>query len=398
MRILVVGAGIAGATVAYWLHRGGHEVTLVERAPKLREGGYLVDFWGAGFDVAERMGIVPELRRRGYVFTEAKVVDRAGRRIASLTPAAIMRSGERYVSITRSDLAAAIYAALGGSAELVLGDTVATLDDLGDRVRVSFEGGRVEDFDLVVGADGLHSRVRRLAFGPDADYEKYLGIVVAAFEVDGYRPRDELVALMHAEVGFQVLRVSLRDDRTLVLFSVRHSGDAPHDRDAQQRLLRSKLADGGWETPAILDRLPAAASFYFDSVSQIRMPSWSRGRVVLVGDAGACPSFLAGQGSALAMVEAYTLAAELARCADHTSAFVAYEQRLSGLVRSKQDGALGLGAAFAPANRLQLLVRNTAMKLMGLPGLADAIMGRSFHDAVELPPFAPMRHSSGLGS
>lgn len=398
MRILIVGAGIAGPTLAYWLHSAGHEITLVERAPKLREGGYLVDFWGAGFDVAEKMGIVPELRRRGYVFTEARVVDRAGRRVASLRPAEIMRSGERYVSITRSDLASVIYGALGGAAELVLGDTVASLDDLGDRVRVGLESGRVEEFDLVVGADGLHSRVRRLVFGPDAVDEKYLGIVVAAFEADGYRPRDELVALMHAEVGFQVLRVSLRDDRTLFLLSVRHDGDVPHERDAQQRLLRSKLAGGGWETPAILDRMPAAASFYFDTVSQIRMPSWSRGRVALVGDAGACPSFLAGQGSALAMVEAYTLAVELARCADHTQAFAAYEQRLSRLVRSKQDAALGLGAAFAPASRLQLLVRNTAMKLVGLPGLADLIMGRSFHDAVDLPPFTAELRSRGPGS
>jgi 2-polyprenyl-6-methoxyphenol hydroxylase-like FAD-dependent oxidoreductase len=398
MRILIVGAGIAGATLAYWLHSAGHETTLVERAPKLREGGYLVDFWGAGFDVAERMGIVPELRRRGYVFTEARVVDRDGRSVASLKPAAIMESGERYVSITRSDLAAAIYAALGGAAELVLGDTVAALSDQGDRVRASFESGRAEDFDLVVGADGLHSRVRRLAFGPDADYENYLGIVVAAFESDGYRPRDERAAMMHAEVGFQVLRVSLRDDRTLFLLSVRHDGAVPHDRDAQRRLLCSKLAGSGWETPAILDVMPTATSFYFDSVSQIRMPSWARGRVALVGDAAACPSFLAGQGSALAMVEGYTLAAEIARCADHRQAFDAYQQRLFRLVRSKQDAALGLGVAFAPANRFQLLVRDAVMKLMGLPGVAGLVMGRSFHDAVELPPFTPKLRSSGPGS
>jgi len=392
MRTLIVGAGIAGTTLAWWLRRAGHEITLVERAPKLREGGYLVDFWGAGFDVAERMGIVAELRRRGYEFAEGRVVDRAGRRIASLKPAVILASGKRYVSITRSDLAAVIYDALGGAAELVLGDTVASLDARGDRVRVVLESGRCDDFDLVVGADGLHSRVRRLAFGPDEDFERYLGIVVAAFEVDGYRPRDELAAMMHAEVGFQVLRVSLRDDRTMFFFSLRHDGDVPHDRDGQQQLLRSKLAGAGWETPAILDVMPSAASFYFDTVSQIRMPSWTRGRVALVGDAGACPSFLAGQGSALAMVEAYTLAAEVARCGDHREAFVAYEQRLSRLVRSKQDAAVGLGAAFAPANRFQLLVRNTAMKLMGLPRVADLVMGRSFHDAVELPDFTPERH------
>lgn len=386
MRVLIVGAGIAGPTLAYWLNAAGHEVTLVESARALREGGYVVDFWGAGFDVAERMGIVPELRRRGYVFTEARVVDRAGRRVASLRPAAIMRSGERYVSIRRSDLARVIYDALAGEVELILGDTLDSLVDHGDLVRVTFRGGRTGEYDLVVGADGLHSTARRLVFGPDQDFERYLGIVVAAFEVEGYRPRDELVAMMYAEVGFQALRISLRDDRTLFMVSARHDGPlARNDPEAQARLVADSLRGGGWETPAIRDLLPDAPNLYVDTVSQVRMPSWSRGRVALVGDAAAAPSFLAGQGSALAMVEAYVLAAELAHCAGHEQAFGAYQRRLAPLVLSKQDAALSLGAAFAPASRLQLLMRNTVMKLMSLPGIADLVMGRSFHDAIELP-------------
>jgi 2-polyprenyl-6-methoxyphenol hydroxylase-like FAD-dependent oxidoreductase len=171
MNVLIVGAGIAGPTLAYWLLRAGHQATLVERAPELRRGGYLVDFWGAGFDVAERMGIVSELRRRGYVLTEARTVDRDGRRVASLKPSAIMGSAQRYVSIARSDLAAVIFEALDGRAELIFDDTVQALADDGDRVRVTFDSGHARDFDLVVGADGLHSRVRRLIFGPDEQFE-----------------------------------------------------------------------------------------------------------------------------------------------------------------------------------------------------------------------------------
>ncbi len=388
MKVLIVGAGIAGPTLAYWLLRAGHQATLVERTPELRRGGYLVDFWGAGFDVAERMHIVPELQRRGYRFTEARVVDRDGRRFASINPSAIMGSTQRYVSIARSDLAAVIYDALDGAAELILDDTVHALEDDGDRVRVTFEGGQTRDFDLVVGADGLHSRVRRLAFGPDEGFERYLGIVVSAFEAQGYQPRDELIAMMHAEVGFQAVRISIRDDATLFLLSVRHAGAMPaDDRAAQEALLRTRLAGAGWETPAILDRMSQAKTFYFDSLSQIRMPSWTRGRVALVGDAAAAPSFLAGQGSALAMVESYTLAAELARSGGHREAFARYESRLAALLRSKQDGAEGLGLAFAPKSRLQLHVRNSVMKLMGLPKVADLVMGKSFRDAVELPTF-----------
>ena len=282
-----------------------------------------------------------------------------------------------------------IYDALDSAAELILDDTVQALVDDGERVRVRFESGQARDFDLVIGADGLHSRVRRLAFGPDQAYEKYLGIVVAAFEAEGYRPRDELIAMMHAEVGFQAVRVSLRDDHTLFLLTVRHDGPVPEDdRAAQEALLRTSLADAGWETPAMLDLMPQAQTFYFDSVSQIRMPSWTRGRVALVGDAAACPSLLAGQGSALAMVEAYVLAAELTRSSDHVEAFARYQERLGDFLRSKQDAAVGLGPAFAPKSRLQLLVRNMVMRLMGLPKVADLAMGKSFHDAVELPAFA----------
>ncbi|MFC5138262.1 FAD-binding domain [Actinomycetospora rhizophila] len=386
MEVLVVGAGIAGPTLAYWLLRAGHTPILVEHAQELRRGGHLVDFWGAGFDVAERMGIVPELTGRGHHLAEARAVGSSGRRIASFELSTFVGPDDRYVSIARSDLASVVYAALEGRVETVFGDSVRALDDDGDAVHVTFESGTARTIDLVIGADGLHSRVRRLAFGPQERFERNLGLVAAAFDVVGYRPRDDLVTMLYAEVGFQLVRLSLPDDVSMFLITARHGGEAPENRADQQNLLRERLGRGGWETSAVLEAMPSARTFYFDRVSQVRMPAWNRGRVGLVGDAAACPSLLAGQGSALAMVEAYVLAAELSRSdGDHVGAFARQHARLAPLLRSKQDAARGLGLAFAPATSLHLMTRNATVRLMGLPFVARRVMGRSLRDAVELP-------------
>lgn len=389
MRVLIVGAGIGGPTLAHWLSRTGHQPTLLERAPRPRSGGYLVDFWGAAFDVAEKMGIVPELLENGYHMTEMREIDADGRRIASINPADLVGlSGGRFVTIARAELASAIFSSLDDGVETIYGDTVAALRDDGDRVQVDLESGSTREFDLVVGADGLHSRVRRLTFGPDDEYERDLGIGVAAFDADGYLPRDENVVVAHTEVGFQAIRLALRDGATMFLLTFRLDGPIPEDDvAAQQQVLRHALAGAGGEVPAILDRLPDARTFYFDKAAQIRMPSWSRGRIVLVGDAGAAPSLLAGQGSALAMIEAYVLAAELERSGgDHVAAFAAYERQLAGLLQSKQDAAIGLGVAFAPRNRLQLTLRNAIMRTMRVPFIARLAMGRSLRDQIALPP------------
>jgi 2-polyprenyl-6-methoxyphenol hydroxylase-like FAD-dependent oxidoreductase len=392
-KVLIAGAGIAGPTLAYWLQRAGYEPTLVERSPGLRRGGYLVDFWGAGFDVADRMGIVPEVMRCGYRLREVRQVGDHGQRITAFDPELFVRATDgRYVSIARSELAGIIYGSLGGRVETIFGDSVRALDDNGARVRVSFDSGRTRDFDLLIGADGLHSQVRRLLFGPEERFEKYLGITVAAFELEGYRPRDDLVVVMYTNVGYQITRLSLRDDTTMFLLTFVDDGSIANlDSDAQQAALRARLSGAKWEVPAILERMGDAKTFYCDRVSQIEMPTWTRGRVALLGDAAACVSLLAGQGSALAMVEAYILAAELAHSrVDYAQAFARYERRLMPFLRSKQKAALRLAPAFAPRNGMQLFLRNSILKMFNLPFAARLAMGNSLRDAIELPsPPAP---------
>jgi 2-polyprenyl-6-methoxyphenol hydroxylase-like FAD-dependent oxidoreductase len=391
MRILISGCGIAGPTLAYWLLRDGHDVSIVEHAPALRRGGYIIDFWGRGYDIAEKMGILPELRRNGYFVEEVRFVDGAGKRVGGFPVEVFARAThDRYVSLRRSDLAEALYRTVEGRAETRFGDSLVELSEEPDRVVATFRGGMVRDFDLVVGAGGLHSPVRDLVFGPQATFERYLGYKVAAFEIEGYRPRDELVYMMHTEVGRQVARFSMRDDRTTILFVYADAdGRIPHDMDGRKEALHRAFADSGWETPVILDALDKADDLYFDRVSQIEMDRWTSGRCALVGDAAACPSLLAGQGSALAMIDAYVLAGEIARAgADYEAAFAAYERLVRPFITEKQKAARAFAGSFAPKSALSLFLRNVVSRFLGLPFVADLTVGRTLRDDIALPDYA----------
>src|SRR6516162_6329672 len=282
MRIIINGAGIAGPTLAYWLRRASHEVLLVEAAPQLRRGGFVNDFWGVGYDVAEKMGLLPRIRDLGYQVREVRFVDRHSRKRGSFSAEVFRRLLHgRFTTLRRSDLAATIYGALEGTVETIFGDSVASIEETGHGVRVGFDHASPREADLVVGADGLHSRVRRLVVGPDAPLEVSLGYHVAAFEVEGYRPRDELVYVSHAVPGRQVSRFSLRADRTLFLFVFRDeflNAESPSNEQERKSLLARVFADVGWECPRILAAMEHVGDIYFDRVSQIRMDRWAKGR------------------------------------------------------------------------------------------------------------------------
>jgi 2-polyprenyl-6-methoxyphenol hydroxylase-like FAD-dependent oxidoreductase len=346
MKILISGAGIAGPTLAYWLERYGMEPTIVEEAPALRTGGYIIDFFGTGFEIADRMGLLPGILTKGYRVEEVRVVNREGQRVAGFSAESFWRAaGGRYTSLPRGDLAASIFGSTRGKIETIFGDSITKIEQSPASVHVTFEKGSARDFDLVVGADGLHSRVRELGFGPESQFEKYLGYKVAAFEAPGYMPRDELTFVMYTEVGQQVSRFTMRGDRTMFLFIFE---DESLDRGnqnmhAQKTLLRKRFGLSGWECPQILNALDATDDLYFDRVSQIRMDprqdQWTRGRVILVGDAASCVSLLAGQGSALAMIAAYILAGELHRSqGDYALAFRRYQELFAPFVLKEAAG------------------------------------------------------------
>lgn len=395
MKVLISGAGIAGPTLAYWLARHGFESTIVEKAPNLRTGGYIIDFWGAGFDIAERMDLLSEISQKAYKIREVRVVDSAGKKAAGFPTdgiSQVMRG--RFLSLPRGDLAATIFCKIQDKVETIFGDSVARIEQGPASVRVTFESGAAREFDLVIGADGLHSRVRELVFGAEQRFERYLGYMVAGFESTGYRPRDELVYLMFTEIGQQAMRFSMRDDRTLFLFTFADDGTGAflNDLAAQKALLRSRFEKSGWECPHILDRLDGAKDLYFDRVSQVRMDadpgSWTRGRVTLVGDAASCVSLLAGQGTALAMVAAYILAGELHHAnGDYARAFAKYQELFAPFVRQKQDAALRLRVLFGPKSKTAMFVRNQVMNLVRFPWIARTAFSRDLLDKIKLPQY-----------
>ncbi|HVV46361.1 MAG TPA: FAD-binding domain [Bryobacteraceae bacterium] len=392
MKIAINGIGVAGPALAYWLKRLGHEPVMFERAPALRTGGYLIDFWGLGYTIAERMGILETLRARSYEMQRMRMVDRRGRDEAHVDLAPMREAlNGRFISIARSDLATALFGACH-DIPARFGTSIVGLQRNGSGVTATLSDGSSERFDVVAGADGLHSKVRALTFGPEPKFERFLGCYIAAFRIRGYPHRDALTHVSHTERRRQAARVSLRDGETLVLFVWRPEhmeSEAPRGREEQQAIVRRDFADMGWETPALLAAMDGAVDFYFDRLSQIHMPRWSEGPVVLLGDAVACPSLLAGEGTGLAMLEAYVLAGELHRArGDAPAAFASYQRKLHGFITAKQESAVWFRGFFAPETRLGLAVRNLAVHAFALPFVAKPLMARSLKDDFELPEYS----------
>ncbi|HEU4626752.1 MAG TPA: FAD-dependent monooxygenase [Steroidobacteraceae bacterium] len=388
-RVLIAGAGIAGPTLAYWLLRAGFAPTLLEFAPALRTDGYMIDFWGPGYTVAERMGLLPRLREAGCSIRELRIVDRRFRPRVTLGPQVLQTAaGGRVISVPRGALVELLYRSVSGKVETVFGDSVQSLVQHEGGIDVELARGATRRFDLVIGADGVHSSVRHLMCGNGAAFEHDLGYRVAAFTVSGYPYRDELVYVTRTTPGRQLARCSLRDGRTMFFMVVVSELLAKFDLSSvahRKSALGDVFADIGAEAGAVLHALDSCDDLYFDVVSQARVPRWSSGRIALVGDAAYGPSFLAGEGASLAMAGAYVLAGELATAVDASSAFANYERRLRSYVERKQRGALRMGSWFAPRTWPGVWVRNGLMRAATIGSLAKLFLGRFMRDDLPLP-------------
>lgn len=374
-RVLISGASIAGPALAFWLARNGFQPTVVERAPTLRDGGNGVDIRGDSVRIATEMGILPALRERATDIRDLTFVDAADRRVAGLPTSTFNAEGD--IEIMRGDLARVLYDATAGDVDYTFGDSIATLAQRPDGVDVTFDSGRQAEFDLVIGADGLHSRVRNLAVRPEAEALHHLGIYFATARVDAELGRPRSVVLYNTPGKVAGVYRSGNHDLATAFFAFREPRvlDVDHrDQAAQKSLLHRYFDDLGWRVPTLLDQASADEGFYLDAVSQVRIPTWSNDRIALVGDAGYCATLLSGAGAALALEGARLLAGELAAAdGDHRVAFARYQDKLRRTVLERQRSVRASSAMLIPAARSHIWLRNKLTRLSVLRSTAARV-------------------------
>ena len=399
--VLISGAGIAGPALAYWLRRYGFEATIVERAPALRPGGQAVDIRGAAREVVERMSLLADVRQAGLVERGFAIVNQHGKHIASM-PVDLF-GGEGIVAeieILRGELARVLYEATRMDVEYVFDDSVELLvqDELGAHVEFSRGGSR--RFDVVVGADGVHSRVRALAFGDESNYVRPLGGYTAYFTIPQRIETDGWFSMHNAPGGRVVGVRPAGPDSSQVMLSFL-SPPLGYERlsaGRQKHLLADTFAGLDWETPRILDAMHEAPDFFFDLVGQVNMPRWTCERVALVGDAAYCPSPVTGLGTSLAVVGAYVLAGELADAeGDYPQAFASYEAQIRGYVHQAQHLPPGGLEGMLPRTRSALWMRNQSLRLMTRWPFRNLVSGM-FHkaDAIALKDYSVNSHAPVL--
>ena len=384
--VLVSGASIAGPAVAFWLHRYGFAVTVVEKASGPRGGGYPIDVRGTAVEVARRMGILPRLQEAHIKSRQLTFLKPDGGEAAVVHPQAVAGGVEgRDVEVPRGDLTEILYGAVRDEVEFVFDDSIDALSEHEHGVDVTFSSGVQRSFDLVLGADGMHSRTRELVFGPEQQFHRYLGYCFAIFTMPN------TFGLSHEGIiwntpGRAAVLYAVRDSSELHAFLNFAHPEPPYellrDAEAQRDLVAATFADHGWEIPAMVTAMRHANDLFFDTVSQIHLPCWSSGRVAFVGDAAYAPSFLTGQGTSLALVGAYMLAGSLAEYRDHTAAFAAYERDTRGFVELNQAQVGAGSATLFPTTAEALEKRND--RLRGLTVLPPET-GRPAHTALTLP-------------
>ncbi len=375
MRAVVSGAGIAGLSFALCMQRAGHDVIVIERSPQLRDAGYMMDFFGPGYDMAEVLGLLPEIEKIHYPIGNFAFLKPDGSPKFSLSYETFRKLFDgRHFNFMRGDLERLLYEALPDRSGVRFGRTITRVDQGGRNVRVVLDDGTELEGDVLVGADGIYSNVRGLVFGPGSDYERYLGFHTFAYILDDpelHRSTEDTFSTLTVP-GRQVAIYPIRGGRTAAFF-VHEAATPPDDlsEEGAMQELRKEYSCLDWVVPLLIEEAGELPGIYFDSVSQIIMPRWSEGRIVLVGDAAYCVSLLAGQGSAMAMVGAGILAAELDhRPDDHAAALASYESRMRPYIDLRQKAGRDFADLFVPKSELKLIFRDLVMRYSAWPPMS----------------------------
>ncbi|GAA0950184.1 FAD-dependent monooxygenase [Nonomuraea longicatena] len=390
MRVLISGAGIAGLTLAYWLRHRGIEPVVVERAPNGRMGGYAVDFFGTGYDVVERMGILDRLRSHRLPIDRVEFVGAPGRPGTRMSEALLGRVYHGpYLPLMHSTLEATLLDAVA-DVEIRYADSIAEVDDTGADVEVGFASGGSERFDLLVGADGIHSLTRELVFGPESRFLRPVGCSLASYPVTDRYNWGRMRA-HYTEPGRQVA-VYPSDERgkliALLVFRSPHNENVP--RGLRTDLLRTRFGGMGWLTSALLAEAPAGESVFMDRMAQIVMPSWHRGRVALIGDACGSMTLVSAQGVSMAMAGAYILAEELASDAGHERAFARYQARMYPEVRRRQNNALLYARLLVPATPAGVTAQSLVSRVLARQAFAPLLRRQFGSESILLPASAEL--------
>jgi 2-polyprenyl-6-methoxyphenol hydroxylase-like FAD-dependent oxidoreductase len=384
--VLISGASIAGPALACWLDKFGFDVTVVERAPGPRKGGYAVDLRGPAMEVVLRMGIVPRLSKSHINVEKVTFLDGHGKAAGVIRPQAASGGvAGRDLEVPRTALMEAVLGAMGDGVKFIYNESISGIQHDQDKVHVTFKSGRQGDFDLVIGADGVKSNTRKLTIDPNSECLKYLGYCFVGFSIPNY------LDIWNENVswnipGMAAVLFSTNDRSQANAFMEFLTDHPPYERMRNdldvRKLFQEKFEGLGWETQNLLKHMEQADDMFYDGTTYVDLQKWSQGRIGLVGDAAYGPSFFTGQGASLSMVGAYVLAVELLKSKDHTEAFANYEETMRPFVEMNR-ALIEPGIAFLhPRTQAEINSRNEEFNK---PMMSVGEVGQEAHVSIQLP-------------